>query len=306
LSGTEGISWQVRLSNIFILDQVGEILADRGWPREIWDAATMSATQSHFYKYRSLENQQIAEYVRKTILDNEVYFSDPTTFNDPFDFVPSYKLFSGDLMDRIQIARVASAARPKDSGRQSDEDRFARARILEEAVFEAGRTVASQHGVYCLTVSPDNILMWSHYANYHRGICLRFSTRAYGVRKADRFVTPHRLIFRAAHPVRYSFERPSSDILFDGSEKRIVDLMMTKSIDWKYEQEWRIIARTGSGIYRFPPSYLDGIILGARISSDDTNQLLGWVSASGRKIEILKAHLNNSAFKIDLGLFNRG
>lgn len=34
--------------------------------------------------------------------------------------------------------------------------------------------VRKNTGIYCFTKSEDNILMWSHYANEHKGICLEF------------------------------------------------------------------------------------------------------------------------------------
>ena len=36
--------------------------------------------------------------------------------------------------------------------------------------------VIAQRRIYCLTPIPNNILMWSHYADNHKGICLEFDT----------------------------------------------------------------------------------------------------------------------------------
>lgn len=34
--------------------------------------------------------------------------------------------------------------------------------------------IQKEIGVYCLTTVPDSILMWSHYANNHKGVCLEY------------------------------------------------------------------------------------------------------------------------------------
>jgi hypothetical protein len=37
------------------------------------------------YKFRSLETEQRRNHVRRMIVDRELFFSDPSTFNDPYD-----------------------------------------------------------------------------------------------------------------------------------------------------------------------------------------------------------------------------
>ena len=38
------------------------------------------------------------------------------------------------------------------------------------------RAQISQRGVACFTTELNNILMWSHYADGHKGFCLEFDT----------------------------------------------------------------------------------------------------------------------------------
>jgi len=52
-----------------------------------------------------------------------------------------------------------------------DDDQFIR------AITESSRLLAENLALrrfYCLTPFADNTLMWSHYADNHRGICLEF------------------------------------------------------------------------------------------------------------------------------------
>jgi hypothetical protein len=38
-------------------------------------------------------------------------------------------------------------------------------------------TVTSKVGVMCISEVPDDILMWSHYADCHKGVCSRLALR---------------------------------------------------------------------------------------------------------------------------------
>lgn len=234
-------------------------------------------------------------------MNAELYFSDPTTFNDPFDFAPS-PLYSPDVMEKVQAARVAGEAPVTVAPRgQSEGNRLARARHLENATLEAIRRVAAQFGVCSLSASSDSVLMWSHYADYHRGICLRFTRSKDGVRLRSPFVKNGRAMFSAAQPVIYSPNRPLLDYILDDRDKKIASMMMTKSVDWAYEKEWRMIAPDGPGVYSFSPARLDGIIFGSQILSEKRKMVLDWINKSDRHVEVLQAHLNNQRYEIDIG-----
>lgn len=89
----------------------------------------------------------------------------------------------------------------------------------------------------------DEILMWAHYSNKHRGIRIGFefpeNKQRYGIA-----------------PMNYRPERAVFDIskqpLTDPTNAQMREIMRTKSEVWKYEDEYRLI--TASSIcYRKPP-----------------------------------------------------
>ena len=50
--------------------------------------------------------------------------------------------------------------------------------------------IINSHRIYCLTPHPDSLLMWAHYGDKHKGVCLEFDStlhfgRAYRVKYAD-------------------------------------------------------------------------------------------------------------------------
>lgn len=76
--------------------------------------------------------------------------------------------------------------------------------------------------------AKDSNLMWSHYGDAHKGICI-----GYDISKAPIKVCCH------LYPVQYSDTRFS----FKTAEKIVSHpfLLLRKSTDWKYEKEFRLI-----------------------------------------------------------------
>lgn len=148
-----------------------------------------------------------------------------------------------------------------------------RARSLQRTLKRLDEVV----GVLCLSHDPDNILLWSHYANRHDGICLQFD------------VAGHPDAFPRLHPVTYQAEALDLDApfqdLFDvykGEPKLLLDVaalmrggdpdregparqierwVYTKGPDWAYETEWRALTNK-PGLGRFPARALTGVIVG--------------------------------------------
>jgi Protein of unknown function (DUF2971) len=104
------------------------------------------------------------------------------------------------------------------------------------------REMISTYGVFCYSVNKDHLLIWSHYADHHRGIVLEL--------RPDTGQDSALLDSRA---VRYSDERPllyrsprdmlEKSLLMskEASAKAILEpLIYTKSTEWEYEQEYRL------------------------------------------------------------------
>ena len=83
-----------------------------------------------------------------------------------------------------------------------------------------------ENRIYCLTPIPDSTLMWSHYADHHRGICLEFD------KDSDLIGMSLQVRYRDTYPELLPQNRD------------VLALVLTKSSDWSYEQEFRIIAST--------------------------------------------------------------
>jgi hypothetical protein len=112
-----------------------------------------------------------------------------------------------------------------------------------------------QRRIYCLTPDPCSTLMWSHYTDKHRGICLEFGAG--------------NVLFSEALEVIYRSEYPSW--VPQEMEQSAFEMFLTKSDDWKYEKEFRIIGALNSDrehlilngeCLRLPPGALQSILVG--------------------------------------------
>jgi hypothetical protein len=117
--------------------------------------------------------------------------------------------------------------------------------------------------VLCLSQKRDDILMWSHYANQHTGICLGF----------DREKWP--LLQKHAKAMCYQDEYPLVNVLGPDPEKETQKLVFIKSAKWAYEAEWRVVrAAPGTQKYIFPSEALAEIVFGYRIAPQDRMMII--------------------------------
>ncbi len=232
----------------------------------------------YLYRYRSLANGA-DKYVERMICHNELFFSKPSSFNDPFDCRAIYK-------PDISYENFCSMAKNKYPNLYSELELRSKYKQLNDS--NEGTEIYYEEtlkkvNIICLTTSKRNILMWAHYANSHQGICLEF--------KRDSS------LFAESNFVRYSRERPIITEN-DSNEIRIIKTFLTKSKDWKYEKEWRICKK--DDLYKFQPEALTGIILGAKISLEDKNKVINWVKARECRTKIYESSICHNTFSINI------
>jgi hypothetical protein len=212
------------------------------------------------------------------IANNRIYLSNTANFNDPWDCRPCFDNSQIDdpaYADRL-VAYLYNAAR-KQTPHISEEVHRLRAvqlRASRDAMIAAiaqmsdmEAEIKKRYRVFCLTTQPDNILMWSHYASNHQGICIELSC-----------VND---VFSGAFKVRYMEKYPAFDIT-DNSLDRILLPLVTKSDAWAYEDEYRLIAQerkealapsllTDNNYLALPKDAIRSVILGC-LTPNDTKQ----------------------------------
>ncbi len=246
------------------------------------------------YKYRALSGQS-REYVRQTIVENKVYFSSPSKFNDPFDCRVHMSFSGTDKAWKSYFMGLLKKYRP-DLNRQQrqaevhrivgTERRHRNPQALRNMIGAVQKDVYDI-GVFSLSARNDDILMWSYYADHHTGLCLGFL---------------HRVgTLGPAFPVEYSATFPQVDYLKDDRRRQVDANLLTKAASWQHEAEWRVVAYTeGPGLREYPPELLTEVILGARISPKDRDDVLSWVDAHSPKPRVREVGLKDGAYGLEI------
>lgn len=178
------------------------------------------------YKYYSDRPEKL-----ETVKLGRMWYSAPCNFNDVFDcdiVIDEKEIFSSALkmIPGKREARPGSPVWLQLKGEIGKKIRSLR------STFDNMKTTM---GISCLSESNDSLLMWAHYANNHSGMCVEYELLE--INKQLRF---------SPVPVIYSNERPSfhsinPDTIDTDSMNILIESLTSKSPEWSYEKEWRII-----------------------------------------------------------------
>jgi hypothetical protein len=167
-----------------------------------------------------------------------------------------------------------------------------RDRVVRDAFRALRAHMCEKRGLICFSRRWHNPLIWSHYADKHRGICLGFDVPA-----------------RIALPIRYDTARLVTDIprLLSGgpdAERLITRLMATKFKDWRYEDEVRVYAdlkeadKEGFYFKEFDADLrVEEVIFGPRYQGD-TQKITELARVCNPDISLIRARLAFRKFRI--------
>jgi len=243
---------------------------------------------ARLYKYRAFSNLTL-----DALIADHLYFADPGTFNDPLDSKPCLDtdLDAGELADILArlveqrvSAEMSAAARtikyrgPRTLDHIAAHSRRRAEQMIEEVRFNAtnadsevedparflfGRYVEDEllrrydKGIVSLAGRSDCPLMWSHYGDQHKGVCIGYSVP----NRAEAEL--HKITYGGSRLI----EASTVAAMLDGSDsaRRKVDeaVLTRKASAWRYEREWRLTGLRGS---QESPLELEEVVFGMRCS----------------------------------------
>ena len=128
---------------------------------------------------------------------------------------------------------------------------------------ETHKNLIDRTGVLSLSSNPLDEVLWAHYADSHRGICIEYDT----CKLLDNFSYDG----STAYQVQYSKEVPSlglRHVFRSGPEKEfIVDALCHKSSRWQHEAEYRVLFERQGRISHHHEA-VTAIYFGSRIGKD--------------------------------------
>jgi hypothetical protein len=212
---------------------------------------------------------------------NEIYFPSPKKFNDPYDCrLPTMSFEASDkewLNHYTQHKGLAEAQKKIREGHHKDP-------IHQNEFLNQFQNKIFNLGVLCLSEVPDNILMWSHYAEGHKGLCLQFENTDIRAQK-----------------VEYTESYPEINYLLTPEDNQRIFTLFTKSNHWHYEKEWRIIEyQHGSGICTFPKEKITGVIFGSEMPPEIKKLIRQWVGDREPHIDVYEAKKKYRKYGLDI------
>ncbi|MEN2283282.1 DUF2971 domain-containing protein [Algoriphagus sp. SE2] len=219
--------------------------------------------------------QPINKYSLSSLESKKYWSAKPTTFNDPFEF--KLRTPSEEDINTIKGLKEIRDLNPH-LNQLTDFEMVSMAKQWIQKTIEA-------FGVVCFTETNDNLLMWSHYSSYHYGMCLGFEiedTNSAGIYKVD-----------------YSQNYPDLDFGNLWHKDGMMKILWTKSLEWQYEKEWRLITMEGDKLEDYK-GRLTEVIFGCRTSTTDKDNIRNMLKDD--KVDFLNAVIDKSGYKINVGI----
>lgn len=240
------------------------------------------------------------DYTKDIIVNNRLYFSSANNFNDPFDanliidmdgtpeewikkYVELYNHYVGEISksEYDEMCFILYSFTPEQ-----------RKKYKEGVIEQITKTVREETGIYCFTKSKDNILMWSHYADNHKGICLEFNH------------SDSKLLL--TKKVNYYNDYPRINYFTSNYDELMTIRYFTKAKDWEYEAEYRIvIPHFSKQQKKFEPKIITGVICGCCMPDDDIEELRSILKMRTTPITLYKAKKKEYEFGLDIELIEQ-
>lgn len=266
------------------------------------------------YKYLSIDGDERLNRALNFI-NGSAYFSSPNYFNDPFELSPSIlpptekdveKIIGNNALSSLNKRHVET--------------------LIRSAHYQCDREMKglstenwlNRFGVLCLSTDYKSLLMWAHYGDCHKGICI-------GIDSGSSY-------FRNAKRVEYTSTRPTIPFSISDHERPVCipSVFYTKSKDWAYENEWRVVKRliseeellyykaryeedknnvdeiaeiigenSGPGVYEFDPKCVRVIYLGARITESAKSKLLEAIQYRKNKLKVYQLNIDGKYYLLN-------
>ncbi|MGA7949410.1 MAG: DUF2971 domain-containing protein [Thiobacillaceae bacterium] len=243
------------------------------------------------------------------MIDNRIYFRSREQLNDPNELRPKISFVGPEELMRSYARNLLSRwpHRLSPAKRLHEENKLIyRFRHTPDQFEGALHEILDRVGLLCLSATAASTLLWSHYADGHRGVCIQFDAEIG--------------LFQAAQQVRYTDRVPVINRLVDTNDEMLMKSVFTKGEDWSYEEEWRVMARwrdedrieqhlarfealrtflksqNGPGYYDFPREAIRSVILGSRIEPSAEEWLREMLARAYAPISIKRMESSRTEF----------
>lgn len=248
------------------------------------------------------------ERLARVFTEKSVYCSNPMDFNDPWDCRPCFNkevLKNPKEYDRIvnwfmHCDRKNNPSLPEKEHLLREQELRSNYSLLESLIDQVTSgmeaAIQSQYRVFCMSIHPDSHLMWSHYGDKHQGVCLEFSVK--------------NSLFCGALQIQYMKKYPIFN-LYEQDEFENLKPLISKSLIWSYEDEFRLVTAelpytfpnipsSENGFVSLPNGALKSIILGCQMTDANKDIVSCLISDSGLNVELKEARIIPNRNKLEI------
>ena len=274
----------------------------------------MKKLPEKLYKYRPFGVPAL-----RTLTAAEVFYAHPNSFNDPLDSKPSIvpdipwneaenlwrQMVLGDargssidhdlLVKRVADQRGSHQYMASQYGGRHDDGGAGTEIYLRHICTDIDRLLQKalgSHGILSLGGKWDCPLMWSHYGDQHRGVCIEFSTAGQKPKHLDAGAVHYD---RGRTIALSQFARWQLDGSIEDKNSILDTYFFNKAPEWAYEQEYRVISqKVGVGEI---PFLISAVYFGLR-ADDATKAAVINLARPNDSIEFYSIYAADDGFKL--------
>jgi hypothetical protein len=259
---------------------------------------------STIYKFRDWN----ADFGRDPLKKFELYFSSPASFNDPFDskIKHNYSLLNDEERNSY-IQNLLSKGKQNFDNLSIQLSHQNRVQLIEMMMNDKEKfqvwaeeleidVINKTIGIISFSLQWKNILMWSHYAKNHSGYCIGLNeAKLRKISKIEYGGLVH-------YPLDNKF--PSVHPMMDENDSFYLKFF-TKSKDWNYEEEYRIVnfippdkdIDSSNRLLKYNADFIDEVILGIKMNESDRKEIIDL--CKNLNVKVYQAVEKNFEFEVD-------
>ncbi|AXE21170.1 hypothetical protein DR864_27250 [Runella rosea] len=224
---------------------------------------------------------RVNQYLYDTLISNQLFFSSINQFNDPYDChmtvledipIEDFKVFLDAYFSEESREKYLAAFKenPKE---------------FVQPFINMFRDWINNFGICCFTKEKNNLLLWSHYADSHKGVCLGFDY--------DLMIKK----FNQYEEVEYS----DTPFYFDlkHPQESVSKTLLRKSRHWEYEREIRFVMERSKNADFFLEALVE-VNFGTRCNKRDRLNIQYLISRMGYpKCDFYNANIDKKEYTVE-------
>jgi hypothetical protein len=162
---------------------------------------------------------------------------------------------------------------------------------LEKNVLILLRREVGQRGILSLAERWNCPLMWSHYANEHRGLCIEYDTGDHAFDKLEPVDYTRARSIKVSELIHWKVNRS------DAAERSILaTYFFAKAPQWRYEREWREVDECAGP--KSAPARISAVFFGLRCDASVITAIVKLHDRTNHPVKFYRVRVEDDSFRL--------